>query len=858
MTILESWATYQGYPCKQVLFTVEDGLSPARGYVHLDLRNVKQLKVNPFGPVAWRAVNGQVFDGPASPSSLAEALDSNGTVSESGPAPINADGDGLNEFGDLVLTTKVQGGGTLPQVTYKDIYVDTSQFQELNQGLANQRLHTEGTIVVPLTDVRKFYNDYGIVSCWWNRRMPSGEWDERTCETDESGEFVAPWDAQTVIRSLFRLLPGCPDVVGNGPSHLASLKLDPPVDVGGEGQLVLPILEDLLDRYGLVAKRQPSGNYVVCENGTLQDGGKLATSLGNVVDGRYQHQEQATHSINHVAPAVMVIGNPRIRQITVPCVPVGMDEFGRIYRLEDLAIMWGYPFSMMRDQVLKPLEISFANVPPSPNLSTESNNLDAIQVHNTRRKLLQKWAFKAFVPAHVAPRAGTPTGGSTTVEGGIKPIRDPDDEPIEFLPMKSVAIYDEDIEKLGGPMMFTGQEEEPEKGDRGPYRIMEPIIRSQSVGQYYFDTISQLDREFQRLTEHARDMAEWARQGVGRYESKVRDYGKILKKASTELESGYDSEVAKSKYFQNEGINKGGNVVNLEKDIEKLSGFRGGEFGQITHQLFLENMTEKEWEAKAAAERLNQLADDYRQKVTQFESVVSGWKTKIDSLKTTYEKKGQFAAWGNIPFGVVPEGSARIVDPRIGLIMFSEVQGHMLEPFMLTREAAVLGMEALVDVTYGYSSQCNSIVDLSAVLLTQEEAQIEDGLAGADISIVVANIATSSPIAAKPVQAPTMTLYEDEQGFPMNETDICTHAIDRGGHHLQQSRSSSGYISTFSGFQAAVLDSGFTGVQYEWAATGGGRPHTVVSVNCPGGVFFGGASGKTIPERRDYVEQFLP
>ena len=259
--ILRHAATYQGYPCKGVQYRRSPGLLPETGFVDLDMQFAKKIDVRPR-VIPWRGVNGFEFAGQADPLTWLLTR-TRQTVTQ--PPPVTAESPGFEYLGDLVLTSFDHASGAeIDKITYRDIMLETSGIEEITRQLAEVKDHDKGTIRVPITDIRRYYN-HGAYFGAMNLKLKSGEIDPFS--TKDGVE--EPWTAIDAFEYLFASLPGSPLIAQH--SELRTLTLRNPGPLQGDGRPIVDVLQKLLNQYGLVALLLPDGNYVVSsKNGSVR------------------------------------------------------------------------------------------------------------------------------------------------------------------------------------------------------------------------------------------------------------------------------------------------------------------------------------------------------------------------------------------------------------------------------------------------------------------------------------------------------------------------------------------------------------------------------------------------------------
>src|SRR5262249_3275041 len=182
---------------------------------------------------------------------------------------------GFNLVGQLTLET-FNRGSSMGKTTYNDIYVAFEGVEEITEKLASAKEHREGFVQVPITDIRQFYTDYGLLFQDINTRLATGPYDPRTVQ--EGGD---PWSLVQVMQFLFSQLPGTPKIHPESDSF--SMGANPPSEIIGEGEPVSGFIEILLKEYGLIAKFLPDGTFLIRRKYVDKvTPGKIASSPGQI------------------------------------------------------------------------------------------------------------------------------------------------------------------------------------------------------------------------------------------------------------------------------------------------------------------------------------------------------------------------------------------------------------------------------------------------------------------------------------------------------------------------------------------------------------------------------------------------
>jgi hypothetical protein len=777
MGVLTHAVTYQGYPCTAVAFRRSAGLSPEYGYVDIDLAVLKKISIL-ARDIPWRPAN----EGLNIPAQL--AIDAwkkltSGTVNAP-PALAAPKGGGLNRFGDLVLYT-YDDGVEIQRQTYVDVFVHDAGIEEITRGLANARAHTEGTVRVPLTDIRQFYPEHGAFCQRINCRLRTGEFDKATLFNDK------PWSAQDVIRYMFSQLPGSPIVVSGG---FDGQKYAPPTDLVGEGDPMLQFLQRLLEQMGLVALLQPDNNYAVVAR--LSDAvpyGKYAPAVGSLAEAKYQGDETKSVWISNRPPMVQVFGKRRIRRKTMPYVPIFRNVDGRYYRLKDIAQVWGYHINQVKKNRFIAPQKSFRDVPPN----------DFSQLHHKRRKLIREWAYRGY-----APSAYFQTPDGATAGGKPPSFTDDDAEKLYFLPMREAPYYVSDLENLG---VEYPQGQTPQTGDKGKFVLIPPVVTGKTVGQSFFRDIDEVTRYFNKIiTEDNRG---------------VKDLRTKLLVAQNELNVIVQKSLATAL-----DMAKFRNQVPLDISVGIVD---YKDMGLAENDMGVPSSSAKTAEAlQAKAKYLDgkrkiqeQIISDLQEQLNEASLEANTWNAKYNAFKDVFAKRKGIQAWMNLAYGVVAPGSYSL-DERTGIVMFSEPFCSVENPFWLDGDDVTVLGDGSVNVSFGYELNENTTGDFTSFLFC---------VGGEPPLVSLCGMNRSSPIAAKAERVPNMRLYESDLGTPFNFTQCYTDAVARAYGQQAIDGVVDGYSYVYDGLLQAVLDGATSTIQHEWSIKAKGLTH--ISVGAP-------------------------
>src|SRR3990167_6528570 len=492
---LKSFVTYQGLPCVGCSYQRSEGFQANVGYVDIDMVHLKSIRIEPR-TVPWRAVNGNEINGQLSINAWYETR---GLFPSGGsPPPIKAPAGqgGLNEFGDLVMKTiDLETGSDLSHpLTYHDIYVDDTGIEELAEDLLKARAHSSGVVRVPITDIRKVYQDNGALIARINVRLRSGGWDKGSIKKPDTGE---PWLFLDVVEFLFSQLPGSPIIESWAELREIAGGLPPPTDIIGEGEPVVDHLSRILEKNGLVVHMLPVGNFLVSQklSGRLKPGKvpmQDSPSPGRppYVEPSEESYEKRTVTISRRPPAILALGKKRVRRVTMGYVPVIQLEDNRWYLLQDGVAKMRYSMDKVNKFQLRGFEKRFQDVEPTNNAS----------VHLKRRKALER-AYHIYAPASLFYRKFD-YGDS---------IADPDFETMPFLPVQNAGWMTGEL-GIEGVAVTQGEGETEGKvelgknaivreggGSGGRFVIMPPIVKARRIGTGFFKDFSKVEEYFSSL-----------------------------------------------------------------------------------------------------------------------------------------------------------------------------------------------------------------------------------------------------------------------------------------------------------------------------------------------------------------------
>lgn len=826
MVVMRHAAKYQQFQATAIEYARTEGFEPDPGWLMLRMEDVKKVLVAPFKGGLWRGQSGFIIDGGLDIRSW-HAAQRRLTVTEPRPLP-DIKGGGLNQFGELRMQTFVGKKGKLDEVIYQDIYIEDAGLEDLASGLAEQKKHKVGTLFVPITDIRKYYKEFGPLFCRINVRNPDDSWEEGSVQEDGT-----PWPADIVLRFVFSQLPGTPTIVKRSPLKDTiddeKLKLDPPTNIIARGEPASEWAQKILDELGMTPRFQPNGRYIVAQDGA--EGSKYGTipvSPGKTEKGKHQHSETQTVNITSTPELVMVIGKTRIRRTTEDCIPVLMDDEGRIREQGEVLREIGYPLRSARIACIQSPESAFFDVKPAPTSD--------ILLHDRRREMLKLMCFKAYAPF-----------SCMIVDDGGRLVLDPDARGSESLaPLHDFAAY---LDELPALEKKIPTDKETEKGDRDDIQILAPLVRAKSFRETLFKDFDEIRSHFKRFVSSEFSSLGFWRRFETQKRTEAKTFGASLIKASVKLPTGFNTQKARDTYLTKLGVDT--NFIKLDDDVNRALGFVS-ELGSVTHRLTQKDMTEKNSFTLKRVKQLLASAKFARRKQREAFFNARSYIAQFKSLRDSFVDHGAVAMLANAPHALMPEGSYNL-DRQSGLITFKEVTGHMRRPYLLEGEHFVnaigLVSDGAVTVTFGYEYKTGTMLDFTTVLVAAGlvpdpktgKVKFKVGPGGIDViaqiaikgpGALVVGLNRPTPLTPKIARSPKMRMYEADLGTPMNLTSVVTQALQRAAGDVARPPASTGFTYVWSGLRKAVLDVGVSVIQHEWpVGRDRGTAHTTIGVN---------------------------
>jgi hypothetical protein len=779
--------TYQGIPIKACQFRRSVGLHPEYSSVDMDFSDLGQINVE-GRDVPWRALGGLEMNGQIDIRSWAKIKPGTTATPPDLPAPR---GGGLNMFGALRLRTiDDDTGAVIEEVAYHEVYVAASGIEEVTKGLAQREDHNKGTIRIPLTDIRWWFQKCGGLWGGINVRLKSGAFDKGTVK--DGGE---PWSFAEVLRYMFSQLPGTPHVISS--SEAFSMGGQPPADIIGEGEPVIEHLQKLLDRYGLAAGMRPDASWTVDRKGSNRFGYKEGPSAGGGtrdLDGLPTHDESKTVMITDRPPAVCVTGPRRVRRISVPYVPVLEDTDGNIYRMEAVVKRWGYSMGKLNNNVMVASERQFRDVPPTLNMGSG-------QLHEARVKLIRR-AYRMYAPAFLFEGAADST--SESAPGASEQLTD--NSP--YLPMMDAPWYRRELGAFKIPKDTAGK-----AGDQDDYVLLPPLVRGLRLGSAFFTNIKEIDGYFDNLVsaniptiELLDDMISVLTQ---QQSSVARSLAEMSSTARRTISSGKLSEYG-----------AGSMPIEWEKDVKDAAGEVGVTLGSTTVNQLIDGGAY----LKRMIRELVQMISSAKKTVGGIKDLREKWKRRYDSFKDVYKEYGGIYCRYNVPYGFLDAGSYSI-DMRTGVLQASEPLCQINQPIFFDGDNVKVISDACLTVTFGYELKDNTIAAYSSFLFAGSDTAPD-----APGRAVLAGVCKSSPLKAwcMPMNA---RIYEMDMGTPVNLNACAAEAWQKAGSILGQPKVVTGYSYEFSGLYNFPLAAGVSGVQH---ILDGHFGRTVLMINAAG------------------------
>lgn len=813
MPALRHSATYQGYPGSACQLRWDVGLEPCSGWIDLQLEDVKEILIN-VNPVPW---GGNVFPGMMS---IKASQSARGTVTSQPGAPVRQ-GSGFANYGDLVLKSYDGQGPWHTPITYKDLFIAEGGLEEIQRNLGRVRLHQEGKIRVQLSDVRMFYRKHGALLQRFNVRRPGGEFEQLTMKRtgstaagtgndgggplgDTAGvslygntdttvvqtstpasETFAPWTAQEIMRSLFLMLPGAPMI--DNTSDFMKDRLEPPVDIVGEGEPVVEWIAKLLAQYGYEAHLLPdSRTYLLMKVGKKADYGKIATAAGQWEPVSNVHYERKTIWIKNRPPTVSVIGKRRVRRISMFYEPVFQSaDDGMIYKLSAVGDIYGYSLDKVNKQVAVGHEKNFRDVPP---VGTAQGF--------RRGQSLRKCAYRMYAPASAFK--------GDEIRATIQDLqRQP------FMPMKKCPVY---LDELRAWFGHTQDAEEHQSGDKGPFVLVSPIVRAYRYGQGFFKDYPAIQQHFDSVMNFVDRELKWAETMQKWVDVRLENPG--LLKPNEQLAAGYGDA---AKFFSD--VVRESLKAKLDDQMLSASNLSPS----LTKDAAANTMKQEELAAlKPVTQHEVELAKQSIENARAWQAAV---KAEFGKYTAAFAQGGGAVLKCQLPWGLVERGHYSM-NTQTGVVMFSDPACRLLQPFLLDNDNGEVRADGDVTVTFAYELNTNTPLDFTTVSFSADEKNADD-----EPKVAVVSLCYPTATPAHCEHASSLQLYEDQTGVPFNQTACITEAASYATGVLKVPHRVEGYTYELDGLRAAVLEGGVSSVQHTWENSG--LAYTHVMVNSP-------------------------
>lgn len=800
--ILRHEATYQGYPCKAVQYRRSPGLLPETGFVEIDMQFARKIDVRPrFIP--WRGVNGFEFPGQTDP--LTWSL-TRGRATVTLPAGVEAESPGFEYFGNLVLKSfNDQTGGLVDTITYRDVMLEQSGIEEVTRQLAEVKSHDRGTIRVPITDIRRWYN-HGAFFGAMNLKLKSGEIDSFS---SKNGRGQA-WTALEAFEYLFFQLPGSPII--SSQSEVRKIKLANLGPLVGEGRPIVDVLQKLLNTYGLVAGMLPDGNYVVSLRNSSKFGpGQVPTAGGGVgAAPQEEHYERRSVHVTDRPAAVIVYGPRRIRRVTLSYVPILQDADGRWYRVEDLVKLWGYSMDKVNKQAFVGHEKNFEDVPPPP------TDVGSALLHQRRKRSLRN-VYRIYAPRILFE---DPLSGSTVSSSRSSlSIQDPDFKSLSFLPMMNAPWYESELKAI------IDEEKIPrdnhERGDKEDFVLLPPMVRGYRTAEQLFTNFQEIKKYFKAKIETIKSHADRIQFFASYLKGRIADAAKEVNNLAfaESVTDGRLSSRGKENFLNLTGQSLE-NATDIGRDVQKAAREVG-----VTILRLVDNVMSKE--ALAVKKRVldyKKDAEAQQDRVAEIRKIQTQWEENFKDLEKSWKDRvGVMAVKHHLPWGRIEDGTYTL-DKETGILQTSEPLVVLDQPFFFDGDETEVIQDGAVVVTFGYELKEHNAKAYTNFLFVASDSGPQQVA-----NPVAAGVSRASAIKAVPIRM-NGRLYTLDAGTPVNLGLVSGEARQKAAEALGVPRATVGHVYEFSGFRNFPLDAGVSSVQHVWD---GNLARTHLAVNAP-------------------------
>jgi hypothetical protein len=810
-----SRASYQGIPLLRLEYRRSDGLRPEPGWADVLLEDIGGALEVDFKGLPWSGINDD-FEIPGQISIWGWSQIVFPSISFDVKEQAKAPEQGLNHWGTLFIETVGHQGELIsPPLLYNWVYVDSAGIEEYGPQIAEAKNHDRGQIRIPLTDIRRYYRDYGLLMTRINVRDERGIWDPATLVVGPGGT-LRPWTLSEVVRYLFNLLPGCPFATFD--EELAKdekLLNTAPTGIIGRGEPAVEHLERLLETYRIVAKMQPGGNYSLARKGsTLGDYGEVPTDPGAYTRYENLHYETRSQYCTDRALMYTVVGKPKVRRITLLYVPVLEDDDGMLFPLERCEEVLGYPLAALNRHVFGTGDRQFADI-IRPDDDDEARSL-----HERQMKMLQRMAYKVYVPS-------TAFSGqvSTTATGGVPAVSQSLLGRQPFLPLVDCAWKKTEIENLGVkvPISDLGL------GDEEPIAVLPPVVRAKRTGEGWFQDFPAVERHYRSLLKPRLDAIDALREMLGYYGSLA-----DALKAKTEVEGidgnrintvsaeGPVASLRKTIVNSANLVTEKGRTVqeDAEADFKAAASLRlAFDKGEM-----LDALSTNAWERLALAQAVADAQEAVQKELLAEESARITLEEELAKARTSFGRRKGLPLKMNLPWAVI-DGAESWIDKRTGILTSPIPLCWATKPFWFQGEGLAVGSSGSVVVTAGYEVYDTWTGGLTTVLFTVASDPPEPIYCGMN---------RPSALKGKRIEAPKLRLYQNDLGIPLNGAAVRNDAYDLVLGEAGQPVSVTGYTYTLNGLVRAVLYGGVNSIQHRFDAEHPARNLTWVAVNAPG------------------------
>ena len=771
------------------------------GFVEIDMQFARKIDVRPrFIP--WRGVNGFEFPGQTDP--LTWSL-TRGRATVTLPPGVEAEFPGFEYFGDLILKTfNDETGGQFEPITYRDVMLEQSGIEEVTRQLAEVKAHDRGTIRVPITDIRRWYN-HGAFFGAMNLKLKSGEIDPFSSK-DGRGQA---WTALDAFEYLFFQLPGSPLIASH--SELRKLALRNPGPLVGEGRPIVEVLQKLLNTYGLVAGMLPDGNYVVSSRNSSKFGpGQVPTARGGVgAAPQEEHYERRTVHVTDRPAAVIVHGPRRIRRVTLSYVPILQDADGRWYRVEDLVRLWGYSIDKVNKQAFVGHEKNFEDVPPVP------TDVDSARLHQRRRRSLRN-VYRIYAPRILFE---DPLTGSSVSSDRDLSIQDPDFKALSFLPMMDAPWYTSELKAVIDEEKIPRDTQQ--QGDKEEFVLLPPMVRGYRTAEQLFTNFQEVKKYFQAKLETVQSHADVIQSFVTYISSRLASAANEVNNLAfaESVTGGRLSTRGKANFFNLTGLSFE-NSIDIGKDVQKAA----REVGVTILRLVDKVMSQEASATKKRVLDFKKDLDSYKEKLEEIRRIRTKWEENFKDLEKAWKDRvGAMVVKHHLPWGRIEEGTYNL-DKDTGILSTAEPLVVLDQPIFFDGDETEVIQDGAVVVTFGYELKEHNAKAYTNFLFVASDSGPQQVA-----NPVAAGVSRASAIKAVPIRM-TGRLYTLDAGTPVNLGLVSGEARQKAAEALGVPRATVGHVYEFSGFRNFPLDAGVSSVQHIWD---GNLARTHLAVNAP-------------------------